>query len=756
MRTEGIEGESRCWKREKRSWIFYEEEIAANPNIESGTIEGNSFILDCETARLSIWSEKWNTFIEVGINSLLKKEDSERKIGKITVATDITVFYKGIKLHKRSVKGDVGILEVIDIKGELQKDYINISRGNFTKRGEQFFEGELYPGLLEAVRKVLKGLARCMPKREDVSEVENFDAKIVRVIREKCRNFLNVSKMGERRTWEKERARIRKELISLIVSVSVLAYFARRDEWNITEKLSLEEGDREDIWVGLIAKIDEILSEQENESIANELSKTTKFFNIKVYGEDTRESINDTSHATFKNKYRFTQLFLNTNHWAILQTRKDMFSSWMSYLILLGEDGKSVEFQKLITFPHSEQDSMLLEQWGRKLCQNNDRKEDQEDSTQQFLLNWMLQNIPTVGMFCNTDGNIRVNVLSSRIYPSIFLNKNFKYLILERIMERAAAEGIQRFSTIAWQGREYLGCKNLPFNISFVKRGYPSDWSYHKCIVPFDGILLQKCQKVILEESEIEIKIKRLLRRMDIHNYLMELETSAAEACADVRAFLRDMDMADQLLNLTIAISEVLLAQMSEQNFEPRYSIQDLLGEYYDDLMMSIEIYTEFVRLAMKPPQKPREQEKQKEQKEEKEQSEELQQTSILENELQGEKFSMLCSAWLYFCRMQETVLQMTSRVEMVYKGEVESKAKRPLYEKKRRKLVDYLMDRIPYRLETEQVKHYVALYEAEILELCIEMERKRVRQYLEEFQINNYYVFQQLEKQQKKGTEEK
>ena len=92
----------------------------------------------------------------------------------------------------------------------------------------------------------------------------------------------------------------------------------------------------------------------------------------------------------------------------------------------------------------------------------------------------------------------------------------------------------------------------------------------------------------------------------------------------------------------------------------------------------------------------------------------------------------------------------------MVYKGEVESKAKRPLYEKKRRKLVDYLMDRIPYRLETEQVKHYVALYEAEILELCIEMERKRVRQYLEEFQINNYYVFQQLEKQQKKGTEEK
>lgn len=134
MRTEGIEGESRCWKREKRSWIFYEEEIAANPNIESGTIEGNSFILDCETARLSIWSEKWNTFIEVGINSLLKKEDSERKIGKITVATDITVFYKGIKLHKRSVKGDVGILEVIDIKGELQKDYINISRGNFTKR----------------------------------------------------------------------------------------------------------------------------------------------------------------------------------------------------------------------------------------------------------------------------------------------------------------------------------------------------------------------------------------------------------------------------------------------------------------------------------------------------------------------------------------------------------------------------------------------------------------------------------------------
>ncbi|MBD5479224.1 MAG: hypothetical protein HDR14_08025 [Lachnospiraceae bacterium] len=65
-------------------------------------------------------------------------------------------------------------------------------------------------------------------------------------------------------------------------------------------------------------------------------------------------------------------------------------------------------------------------------------------------------------------------------------------------------------------------------------------------------------------------------------------------------------------------------------------------------------------------------------------------------------------------------------------------------------------MERIPYRLEREQVKHYVELYEAEIFELCLEMERKRVRQYLEEFQINNHYVFQQLEKQQEKRTEEK
>ncbi|MBD5479225.1 MAG: hypothetical protein HDR14_08030 [Lachnospiraceae bacterium] len=68
-------------------------------------------------------------------------------------------------------------------------------------------------------------------------------------------------------------------------------------------------------------------------------------------------------------------------------------------------------------------------------------------------------------------------------------------------------------------------------------------------------------------------------------------------------------------MNLTIVISEVLFAQMSEQNFKPRYSIQDLLGEYYDDLMMSIEIYTEFGRLAIKPPQRPREQKRQKEQK---------------------------------------------------------------------------------------------------------------------------------------------
>ncbi len=152
--------DERQWREEKRSWIFFRDKIAEEENIISDSVDGNVFMLDCESARLSIWSEKWKTFIDVGVSSLLKEESIARKTGETVSSVEIHIFYKGMELEKRSMQRDAGIIEFIDIKKDLERAYINISRGSFTRKGSRFFEEEMYPGLLEAVRRVLKYLAK--------------------------------------------------------------------------------------------------------------------------------------------------------------------------------------------------------------------------------------------------------------------------------------------------------------------------------------------------------------------------------------------------------------------------------------------------------------------------------------------------------------------------------------------------------------------------------------------------------------------
>lgn len=184
----------RQWREQKRSWIFFRDKIAEEQNIISDSVDGNVFMLDCESARLSIWSEKWKTFIDVGVNSLLKEESIARKTGEAVSSAEIRIFYKGMELEKRSVQKDAGIIEFIDIKKDLERAHINISRGGFTRRGNRFFEEEMYPGLLEAVKKVLKYLAKTViydsVSEKSADTVENFSDKIVRILNEKCDELL--------------------------------------------------------------------------------------------------------------------------------------------------------------------------------------------------------------------------------------------------------------------------------------------------------------------------------------------------------------------------------------------------------------------------------------------------------------------------------------------------------------------------------------------------------------------------------------
>ena len=727
----------RQWMEQKRSWIFFKDRIKEDKNIICDSVEGNIFMLDCESARLSIWSEKWKTFIDVGVNSLLKEESIARKTGKAMSSAEIRIFYKGMELEKRSVQRDAGIIEFIDIKKDLERAYINISRGSFTRKGSTFFEEKMYPGLLEAVQKVLKYLAKTAI-HDNISEeeeeeaknslkeetenpskekAENFSDKIIRILKEKCDKLLeqrnNVGKEANIET-----AKLRNEIVSLTVSVSVLAFYSVRDEWNITETLDKPKPYGENAWLALVRKMDKKLTECDDEFILCELAKVTKFFDIKVYNEDHRKTANDAKESELRFKFRFTQIFLERNHWAVLQIRKDHFSRWNSYLILLNEE--SPEFQMVISFPRTQEACQKLERWGEYLCNVVDLGDDEADSSQQFLMNWILKNIPTAAMFCNKEGNVRVNILTRRIYPSVFLNENFKYLILDRMMEKAETDGIQRFSTITWQGNENFGCKELPYNIYFTKRGYFAHGACRRSIMPFEGELLVKLKGIIENPSDIEKRIISMIEFADIQ-HIIQTEYK------DEQGYKLSGKL---VMGVGAAIAEVILTHIREKKIKSRRKDLDELLREIDNIdepkrqdlrNAMVEYGINYSGFASS------------------------ENTAVLEMKIRGnDGFDLLCNAWIYLMFETEQILDIMDYVMIEYSQYIDNK-RNPLYQKKKERLADYLADKIPYKFNREHIIRYIDTYEKELLALFHSMECQRVQQKIDTLLENNRYLVSRL-----------
>lgn len=697
----------RPWREKKLSWIYFIDQIKKDADFIYDEIDGNVYMFDCETARLSIWSEKWNAFTDVGVKNFLEqaKRVSGDKISEVSKGTRI--FYKGIELQSKCVEKDTELLEFIDIKGELERSHINISRRGFTEKGEVYFEQQLYPGLLNSVRTVLRHLE----KRAKENTEGNIHAKISRIVKKKCEEIVDGKDISvEALAIKKE------ELVALLVSVAVLSYFAMRDEWDILEKLDNRCGEKR-IWHLIVEDINRILSESGNEKLVEELANLTSFFNIKAYDEKRKEHI---ERGFRDNRFNFTQIFLNNYHWAVIQIRRDFSKSWFSYLILLNGEEEG-GFHKLISLPRTKKEENELEEWGKKICNTLGFVNDIGNSEQQFILNWMLKNIPTIGIFSNESGNIRVNVLYNRIYPSIYMNKNFKCLIVKRVLERAKKDGILRFSTITWQNREYISCVELPFAIYFIKRGYLSSNSYYKSIIPFDGELLQRWASILEEGEFLELKkkIEVLWDGMNVRQYFSKLSRDDGKDTEDIRQFLQNSDT-DEVYFLITEIFDVILDKIADNGFKPKETFDSLLEPDEERVASWEKLYHDFARVHLL--------EMKADNQEEFETKQEIQ--SLMKSIKDNPGLSSLCSAWLYFSLYREDVFASKSEVRKFHKKYLEE---HPEAKQKEEKMLQYLKSRLRYDVMEESIRENVTAYKEEWIDLIIELETRPVRQFQEE-----------------------
>lgn len=533
----------RPWIENKKSWIFYKEDIKMDPTLICEEIGEDIFLLDFKSARLHIWSKKINSFLLLSAKNLIKREEMSESHEKVEAFNGTKIYYKGIELQVNAIQEDSDFIEYIDIKGDLKRELLNLNRKGFTEQGEKYFEEVISAGLQESIKRVLKYLAN-KEMREDIKDAEE---EVNETAEQKGQENNEEPEYEISRIANQIKGRIstgngsKEELDKLkkqIISAMILVYLSGLSEYNEIAALGMDGKRTQNGWNVLVTKIKKELAKglvqnneseqnfgdkgkEEKERILDVLARNSQFFGILTYTTNGMPSLGQ--HISF------VDLFDKNRKYALLQIRKDTRESWRSYLIEIGrEESICNDIRQLIFEKDDEQRKKLCEKidnWGEKVIRSSKNVEGKEENyRQQFLMDWIIRNVPTVAMFSDDKGNIRVNVLNDEVYPFIYLNDDFKWLIIQRMTEESQKHKIDRFSTIAWQGREFLACNDIPFAAYFVKRGKFSEQSCHKVIFPASSSWLLELNRKVAEAQELQLVkvMKQLLEMLDIRNYLRD------------------------------------------------------------------------------------------------------------------------------------------------------------------------------------------------------------------------------------------
>lgn len=542
-------------------------------------------LLDCRDGHLYYWDNRLCTFCLVNMVNFLalerrRTENSDKHCEK--KSPNVRIYYKGILLEERELPG-IGneLLQCIDIKGKLERGYINLSRKGFTERGKEHFLQEIYAPLLESILKMLKVMNRKHPK-----EVENSvrislrnKVKVLRALTCKMEQWKSgeeqIVGVTDQEEWIGRFAEKRNRLLVMfkenVISITMLSFFAQKDIFEpLVEIGGGSKGDKENCWAEVIEIVQQYYKRQKNTD-ENSGEQTEEFWDTKLDNsvlfhiehrsqvdleEGLIQEVGESGCITFPD------IFSQKNQFMIVSKRENRSASWKQYLtpIWTSEMGKKtgiiqcLEKYAIMESASAEKEEMekRIQRMGKNALALADAygKDSYGGSgamnpgeyMQQYFLKWLLRYIPTVALFTSEDGNMRVNIIHGKTFPSVFMDASMKKLILQRILEDAENYDIQRFSIPAWQGLENLSCKNLPYSHYFVKRGYMAEESYSKVIFPFAKDELDEIDGLIhSEQAQATIHRLRLLKGLiNVRQQLVGILTESREKVTGVLENIKD------------------------------------------------------------------------------------------------------------------------------------------------------------------------------------------------------------------------
>lgn len=582
--------QKRNWYRKGKSWIYYYNDHKnveeKNREIILEETENAIALFDGKEGHLYYWDNNLCTFCLIDMDNFLllervKEESRDKHCEK--ASKGVRLYYKGIELAERNLPG-IGneLFQYIDIKGKLERGYINLSRKGLTEKGEEYFLKKIYYPLLSSIQKTLKVISKnhseemLIAIKEDLEEKANIMQALDSRIEELSRKERYDSEYEDRDIQKKEKVKQLTEMeqkIAMmykenIITETMLAFFARKNNLDlITHIGGGEENKNKNTWSKVINQIrDELNTRKNTENSDHTLKSITEKYaaqKIKKSSDSLLERRNwyrwlDDSilfHIEHRPKVNlskineggtsgicsFVDIFSENNQFMIVSKRDDKSAPWKQFVTPISTEDKEENIvylmKKYFTLSKMSDEKIKLSDQICSMGENalsiaatygiNAYGENGNMSPgeylQQELLRWLLSYIPTVALFMSPDGNTRVNIIHNQVFPFIFMNKATKKLIVRRIVSISKNYKIQRFSIPAWQELEYLSCKELPYSHYFVKRGYFSEESFTKIVFPFDGNeLLDIADRIYSQETKERMNyLEELFEALDIRKRLI-------------------------------------------------------------------------------------------------------------------------------------------------------------------------------------------------------------------------------------------
>lgn len=526
----------------------------------SGLVEGIYYAWDLQEMKLYLWDEKHKVCARFGSDRIQAHREKAKNPDLEKRRTNMSIYYKGIYAMDVDWRMDADLLEYIDIKEKLKREYITLGRDFFTEEGEKYVQEVIYRDLVKAAHKVLEAVEQEQweiikdndvdssklekerkSKKEELKEKESEKEESKKEELEKENLVENSEKAILSRTFEtcndkETNCNIQKRL-GCCDSNGVICNMWRRlsemmaksedDASNVqrfilaaigfagfaqirsgSTYLGIPAEERHPVWGHLLKVISEKIKEKETEGNEKATWMDSTLFNI--------ETVVVKKDDVSVERYNIAEVLDYEKQFAVVSQRTSVHRGWREYLLDVTEmEGADLKEQILTLKTEWDWDNRkkyinTIENWGKTLKKDFQREykgrlmygKGDDGYSQDMILRWLLDKIPSIALFSTEDSTIRINVLDLEHTDSMYFDVPTKWSIYERMLEYYEDKGIERFSAIAPTGYCQMAVDKQHPSVYFVKRGLLAKIGQRYMIMPFTG----KTLKWLFEEKEKIIK----------------------------------------------------------------------------------------------------------------------------------------------------------------------------------------------------------------------------------------------------------